>query len=248
MSLDIVNNILNGLKESDFMNNFLNELSNYLKNNINHNNGQVPLLNHILSDNKLTTANENCLRDKFDETLIQFAKDNFKNDTMYFVQDNKKSYWSNNSKQYDNDIYTVLKIHEDEIEEIDINKNDIDVEISVNDIFSIKNNKYIVENSLTQDFKDTINDVTAEIINNQNKELSNYRKDGHLYMVSEEVKNNRFLIDLTDNSGFEFEEVDIPEELLSKATEGMVLKYSNGTYEYFSDDGFERLEKTTNLE
>lgn len=43
-------------------------------------------------------------------------------------------------------------------------------------------------------------------------------------MVSEEVKNNRFLIDLTDNSGFEFEEVDIPEELLSKATEGMVLK------------------------
>ena len=226
------------------MNNFLNELSNYLKNNIN----QVPLLNHILSDNKLTTANENCLRDKFDKTLIQFARDNFKNDTMYFVQDNKKSYWSNNSKQYDNDIYTVLKIHEDEIEEIDINKNDIDVEISVNDIFSIINDKYIVENSLTQDFKDTINAVTAEIINNQNKELSNYRKDGHLYMVSEEVKNNRFLIDLTDNSGFEFEEVDIPEELLSKATEGMVLKYSNGTYEYFSDDGFERLEKTTNLE
>ena len=230
------------------MNNFLNELSNYLKNNINHNNGQVPLLNHILSDNKLTTANENCLRDKFDETLIQFAKDNFKNDTMYFVQDNKKSYWSNNSKQYDNDIYTVLKIHEGEIEEIDINKNNIDVEISINDILSIKNGKYIVENSLTQDFKDTINDVTAEIITNQNKELSDCRKDEHLYMVSEEVKNNRFLIDLTDNSGFEFEEVDIPEELLSKATEGMVLKYSNGTYEYFSDDGFERLEKTTNLE
>ena len=219
------------------MNNFLNELSNYLKNNLNHNNGQVPLLNHILSDNKLTTANENCLRDKFDETLIQFAKDNFKNDTMYFVQDNKKSYWSNNSKQYDNDVYTVLKIHEDDIEEI-----------SINDIFSIKNDKYIVQNSLTQDFKDTINNVTNEIIIKQNKELSDCRKDGHLYMVSEEVKNNRFLIDLTDNSGFEFEEVDIPEELLSKATEGMVLKYSNGTYEYFSDDGFERLEKTNNIE
>lgn len=222
------------------MNNFLNELSNYLKNYLNHNNGQVPLLNHILSDNKLTTANENCLRDKFDETLIQFAKDNFKNDTMYFVQDNKKSYWSNNSKQYDNDVYTVLKIHEDDIEEIDINKNNIDVEISINDIFSIKNDKYIVQNSLTQDFKDTINDVTDEIIIKQNKELSDCRKDGHLYM--------RFLIDLTDNLGFEFEEVDIPEELLSKATEGMVLKYSNGTYEYFSDDGFERLEKTNNIE
>lgn len=230
------------------MNNFLNELSNYLKNNINHNNGQVPLLNHLLSDNKLTTANENCLREKFDETLIQFAKDNFKNDTMYFVQDNKKSYWSNNSKQYDNDVYSVLKISGNDIEEIDINKNDIDAEISITDIFSIKNGKYIVENVLTQDFKDTINDVTTEIIKKQNKELSDYRKDGHLYMVSEEVKNNRFLIDLTDNSDFEFEEVDIPEELLSKATEGMVLKYSNGTYEYFSDDGFERYEKRNNIE
>ena len=230
------------------MNNFLNELSNYLKNNLNHNNGQVPLLNHILSNNKLTTANENCLREKFDETLIQFAKDNFKNDTMYFVQDNKKSYWSNNSKQYDNDVYSVLKIRGNDIEEIDINKNDIDAEISINDIFSIKNGKYIVENVLTQDFKDAINDVTAEIIKKQNKELSDSRKDGHLYMVSEEVKNNRFLIDLTDNSDFEFEEVDIPEELLSKATEGMVLKYSNGTYEYFSDDGFERYEKRNNIE
>ena len=62
-------------------------------------------------------------------------------------------------------------------------------------------------------------------------------------MVSEELGNNRFLWDLTDASKNEFEEVDIPEDLLDRATEGTVLKYTNGTYEYYSNDGFERAEK-----
>lgn len=62
-------------------------------------------------------------------------------------------------------------------------------------------------------------------------------------MVSEELDNNRFLWDLTDAPKFEFEEVDIPKDLLERATEGSVLKYTNGTYEYYSNDGFERTEK-----
>lgn len=48
---------------------------------------------------------------------------------------------------------------------------------------------------------------------------------------------------LTDAPKFEFEEVDIPKDLLEIATEGSVLKYTNGTYEYYSNDGFERAEK-----
>ena len=58
-------------------------------------------------------------------------------------------------------------------------------------------------------------------------------------MVSEELGNNRFLWDLTDTPEYEFEEVDIPKDLLDKATEGSVLKYMNGTYEYYSNDGYD---------
>jgi hypothetical protein len=72
---------------------------------------------------------------------------------------------------------------------------------------------------------------------NQNANLAKYRKEGHLYLVSEELGNNRFLLDLTEQSKKEFEEVDIPKDLLDIATEGSVLKYTNGTYEYYSDDG-----------
>ena len=62
-------------------------------------------------------------------------------------------------------------------------------------------------------------------------------------MVSEELGNNCFLYVLTEAPGFEFEEVDIPKDLLDKVAEGSVLKYTNETYEYYSSDGFERLDK-----
>ena len=60
-------------------------------------------------------------------------------------------------------------------------------------------------------------------------------------MVTEELGNNRFLKDLSNLSESEFEEVDIPQNLLDKAIEGTILKYNNGKYEYYSDYGY-RLE------
>ena len=77
--------------------------------------------------------------------------------------------------------------------------------------------------------------MANEIIEKQNNNLSNYKKEGHLYVVKEEIGNNRFLKDITEDKNTEFEEIDIPKEILDKAVEGSVLKYTNGKYEYFSD-------------
>ena len=115
--------------------------------------------------------------------------------------------------------------------------------IGVNDVFTIKNDKYVINELATEELKEEIMNMAKEIIDKQNAKLDSYRKEGHLYLVSEELGNNRFLWDLTDAPKFEFEEVDIPKDLLDRATEGTVLKYSNGTYEYYSNDGFERAEK-----
>ena len=98
-------------------------------------------------------------------------------------------------------------------------------------------------NIYTKELQENIKDMAKEILDKQNINLDKHRKEGHLYVVTEELGNNRFLWDLTDASKTEFEEVDIPKDLLSKATEGIVLKYNNGKYEYYSDDGFERAEK-----
>lgn len=223
--------------------NFINELAKYLQNNIGKEKTEMPIIEDILSKNNVTTGNENSIRWKFDEVLLEYAGQNFCNDSMYFVQDSQKTYWSNNKEHYNNKIYSVLKVENNQIEEIEINKKDMPSNIEVNDVFTIKNDKYVINELATEELKEEIMNMAKEIIDKQNAKLDSYRKEGHLYLVSEELGNNRFLWDLTDAPKFEFEEVDIPKDLLDRATEGTVLKYSNGTYEYYSNDGFERAEK-----
>jgi len=223
--------------------NFIKELSNYLENNIGKGREEMPIIEDILSKNKLTTANENSIRWKFDDVILKYAEQNFSNDSMYFVKDSQKTYWSNNQKHYNNNVYTVLKVENNQIEEIQISKKDMPKDIGVNDVFRMKDDEYIIDNFATEELEEEIINMTKEIIDKQNAKLDRYRKEGHLYMVSEELGDNRFLWDLTEAPKIEFEEVDIPKDLLDRATEGSVLKYTNGTYEYYSNDGFERADK-----
>lgn len=203
----------------------------------------MPIIEDILSKNNVTTGNENSIRSKFNDVILEYAKQNFKNESMYFVQDSKKTYWENNKENYNNDFYSVLKVENNEIEKIEISKKDMPTNIGVNDVFRIKDGEYIIDKLATEELQKEIKNMAEEIIDKQNKKLDSYRKEGHLYMISEELGNNRFLYDLTDSPDFEFEEVNIPKDLLDVATEGSVLKYTNGTYEYYSSDGFERLDK-----
>lgn len=82
-------------------------------------------------------------------------------------------------------------------------------------------------------------DNIDNVLEEQNEVLNEYRKEGHLYRVSENINGRVFLWDITDKPDFEVEEVDFPEELISKATEGAVFQYINGKYEFYSNDGFE---------
>lgn len=243
MKLDLEKNFLSCLTENKFVQNFIDELSKYLENNIGKERKQMPIIEDILSENNVTTGNENAIRLKFNDAILEYAKQNFNNESMYFVRDDKTKHWANNEEHYNNNFYSVLKVEKNQIKEIEINKKDMPKDIGVNEVFRIKDNKYIIDNFATEELQKEIKNMAEEIINKQNAKLNNYRKEGHLYMVSGELGNNRFLWDLTDTPKIEFEEVDIPKNVLDKATEGAVLKYINGTYEYYSDDGFERAEK-----
>lgn len=224
------------------MQSFISELGKFLENSFN-NKIQMPIIEDILSKNNLTTGNENAIRDNINDIILEYAKKNFKSETMYFVQDSKKTYWKNNERQYDNSVYSVLKVENNQIEQIEIDKKNMPKDIGVNDVFTIKENEYVINTVATEELLKEIETMANKIIDKQNANLASYRKEGHLYMVSEEIGDNRFLYDLTDKSNVEFEEVDMPKDILDKATEGAVLKYTNGTYEYYSNDGFERLDK-----
>lgn len=235
MNLDLVNDILKGIKENDFVQDFINDLTSYLENK----NEEKPILEEILSKNNITTANENSIRWKMDDVILDYAKENFKDETMYFVNDNKKIVWKNNKKDYNNDILSILKVENNKIEEIGLEKSKLKEKLRINDVFKIENDEAIIDKIATKELKDRILEMANEIIEKQNNNLSNYKKEGHLYVVKEEIGNNRFLKDITEDKNTEFEEVDIPKEILDKAVEGSVLKYTNGKYEYFSDEGME---------
>ena len=231
MNLDLVNDILKELKENDFVQDFINDLTSYLENK----NEEKPILEEILSKNNITTANENSIRWKMDDVILDYAKENFKDETMYFVNDNKKIVWKNNKKDYNNDILSIWKVENNKIEEIGLEKSKLKEKLSINDVFKIENDEAIIDKIATKELKDKILEMATEIIEKQNNNLSNYKKEGHLYVVKEEIGNNRFLKDITEDKNTEFEEIDIPKEILDKAVEGSVLKYTNGKYEYFSD-------------
>ena len=235
MDLDLVNDLFNNLKENKLVQNFIKELSDYLGDNIKNNSDcrkeEIPIIEDILSKNNFTTGNANSIRWKLDDVISNYQQKNLSDDVIYFVKENNK------------DVYTILKAENGNIEEIEINKKNMPSNVKINDVLKMKKNHYVIDDISTKELQEDIKNMAKEILNKQNINLDKHRKEEHLYMVTEELGNNRFLWDLTDAPKTEFEETDIPEDLLSMATEGMVLKYTNGHYEYYSDDGFERAEK-----
>lgn len=74
-----------------------------------------------------------------------------------------------------------------------------------------------------------------------NESLDKNRKEGHLYLVTEDRENEIYLWDFTDKPKHEFKEIISSEELLKVAKEGAMLQYKNGKYEFYSTDGYNML-------
>lgn len=196
----------------------------------------MPIIENIISKNNLTDGNARTIRWNLEDVLLRYAEKNFKNNTMYFAEDNKKTYWENNKEKYDNNVWTVLKVENNKIDEINIDKNNMPKDVQVNDVFTIKNGNYLVDKNASKELKQEIESMAQKIINKQNEALEKNRKEGHLYLVCEEAGNSLFLKDITEKTNKEFQEVNIPKDVLEKATEGKVLKFSNGKYEYYSNN------------
>lgn len=82
-----------------------------------------------------------------------------------------------------------------------------------------------------------------EIPNATSRELNENRKEGHLYLVTEDRNNKIYLWDFTEKSKDEFEEIITDEDLLAVAKEGAMLQYKNGKYELYSKYGFDIVEQ-----
>ena len=104
-----------------------------------------PIIDQIISNNNLTTGNKNSIIWNENNIILEYANENFNNKAMYFVKDNKKIYWLKNKKHYNNDIYSVLKVENNKIVEVEMRKEDVPREIRINDVFQIEDDKYILQ-------------------------------------------------------------------------------------------------------
>lgn len=122
------------------------------------------------------------------------------------------------------------------------------------DLNILKNIKEDIENKF--DVKAFIQELTNYLKNtelpkikeNENipeinieENLQNYRKEGHLYLVTEDRNNEIYLSDFTEKSKIEFKEQITDKELLNVAKEGAMLQYKNGKYELYSQNGYDML-------
>lgn len=217
MNLNILKNIINDIKKDDKVQNFLNELKNTIENT---EEADIGILEKIQSENKISIGTKNQMELKMDEILKQYAKETAEKGDLYFIVEKTKAENTYTTYKYELDDDSVLKIQEDELPQ----------GATVNTVLRKTDEKYIIDEEATIELENRINNMANELLEEQNRILNEYRKEGHLYRVSENINNRIFLWDITDKPKVEIEEVDFPEELISKATEGAIFEYLDGTY------------------
>ena len=97
--------------------------------------------------------------------------------------------------------------------------------------------KEIQKNDIVEKF---MSELSNFLENNQ--EINQNRKEGHLYLVTEDRKGEVYLRDFTEKPEHEFKEVFTSKELIDVAKEGAMLQFKDGKYELYSTDGYDMLE------
>lgn len=111
-------------------------------------------------------------------------------------------------------------------------KSNINIENFMEDLHDFLNNSNSSKNQ---------NNVDIERqIDNKN------RKEGHLYLVTEDRNNEIYLWDFTDKPEHEFKEIISSPSLLKVAKEGSMLQYKNGEYILYSPYGYDMLYNSEN--
>ena len=214
MFLDRINNLVNSVKKNVDTQNFINEL----KEEVDNPKECIGILDKFKNENKLALGTKNKMDSKMDEILKDYAKETADNGDLYYIVEKKENEYI--VYKYENEEDSVLKILE----------SDLPSDVKIDTVLRLKDENYYIDEDATLEIEKRILNMANELLEEQSKVLEDYRKEGHLYRVSEKINEAIFLNDITDNPGFEVEEVDFPEELLSNANEGTIFIYEDGTY------------------
>lgn len=226
MGLDFFNNLKENLEKNDTLSKivdgvseFIGELSEALQKGESANND---IVTQIANSNKLTTASENTITQIRKDVLQEYANNTKEEGTLYFVF----------NKVNGEDKYRVWEYNGSNRTKTEIEGKDLPEDAQVNSAMRMQNGKLITDKEATQEILNEINNRAKEVIERQNKQIEDYKKEGHTYLVTEDSNGRVFLWDSTEKPKNEIEDVYFPEELKDKAKEGNKFLYQNGTYVY----------------
>ena len=214
---DTLSKIVNGVTE------FIGELTKALQSE-----GvigkDVDIVTQIANTNKLSIASENEIDKERTNVLQEYANTTKNEGNLYFVFNKVKK----------EDSYRIWTIDSNGVTQNEISKNDLPNDISVNCVMRMNNGKFILDSESTKIVTNEIRNRANKIIEKQNQKIQDYKKEGHTYLVTEDINGRIFLWDSTEKPKFEIEDVNFPEELKDKAKEGNSFLYENGTYVHIS--------------
>ena len=184
----------------------------------------VDIVTQIANTNKLSIASENEIYQERKNVLQEYANSTKDEGNLYFVFNKVKN----------ENEYRIWTIDSNGVTQNEVRKNDLPNDISVNSAMRVNNGKFILDSEATKVVTNEIRNRANKIIEEQNKKIQEYKKEGHTYLVTEDINGRIFLWDSTEKPKFEIEDVNFPEELKDKAKEGNSFLYKDGTYTYIS--------------
>ena len=225
-------NFFNDLEKNDKLNkglfssiqDFIEDLANSLKNS--SSNRDEDIVTQIISNNKVTLATENSIFKARENAIHNYAIQTESEGPLYYVYNKIK----------DSDSYRVIEIDGETEKMLTVNKENLPTGATVNSGMRKNGDTFVLDTYATEYISSTITNDAKKLIEKQNQKLANYRKEGHIYLVTEDTNNRIYLYDTTSNPEFEIEEIDFPEELKSVATEGRKFIYINGSYELYEQE------------
>ena len=229
MGLEFVNNLKKNLSKKETLSNiadgiqdFITEVAERLNDN---NNNELDIVSIITSEKKASLTSENSIMKARDEILKEYAKNTTEEGDLYFIFNKVKG----------TDDYRVIQMGENIDKTITVNSKDLPQNSNLNQVMRLKDGKFELDTVGTEKVQDKIYEKAEEILDRQDKKLQDYRKDGHIYVVTEDKNNRIFLWDTTAKPDFEIEEINFPKELLNEAKEGSKFIYKKGNYEKLNE-------------
>ena len=231
MNLDLVNNLVNDVKNNKFVQNFIKELRNYLENSrsensyVNSKREDIPLVNTTHNVNKIITKYRDQMLIERANILEKYAKQTLNKGEMYYI-------YSKNSKMTNG--YNLCICEEGKSHTVvKTDRSNLPNGAKIGSVLRKSEEGYTLDEEATKEIAKEIDNMKSKLLKEQMEFLESKRIEGHIYEMSENNGDRACLFDITNGNNEEIEEIDFPMELLKDSKEGDLFTYKNGEYQKY---------------